>query len=475
MFAKSDREIVVLEGRKLRNFFAIDEREEVIAFAQTGLGKAVLVAMALGIMLLPIVIKRLNSPLWSIVVVAIAALHAYLPAYRGLILFASAWLTTLFWLPVVTSYDYASMVLVLLVCWLTLVYVRHFKTHLLARRPLIALLTCLGVMSFCATRIPTGPLREMSWSFVAVFSSYIWYVCYAIVDLRGRKPAPVLTQMGVLKPFWLTSSTPYGKGAAFLLKHLSTTPRELAITQIKAVKLLLWMVVLLLIQSATYRVFIVMLEIPKQVDAIAAYVQGNPYPRWINWCAVTLDTAFFSIYIAVYGHKAIGLARLAGFRLPRNTCRPLESRTLADFWNRYNFYFKEIMVDFFYIPTFLKTGKKYPRLRMFIATFMAAGVGNFIFHFIRDLYEIHTKGAAELAFSYLSYALYCSLLAIGIGISQLRLHAGIKPADTWWGRARSFVVVWGFIVLLQNFDINMRPFSVQDNIAFTASLFGFGY
>ena len=73
MFAKSDREIVVLEGRKLRNFFAIDEREEVIAFAQTGLGKAVLVAMALGIMLLPIVIKRLNSPLWSIVVVAIAA------------------------------------------------------------------------------------------------------------------------------------------------------------------------------------------------------------------------------------------------------------------------------------------------------------------------------------------------------------------------------------------------------------------
>ena len=112
---------------------------------------------------------------------------------------------------------------------------------------------------------------------------------------------------------------------------------------------------------------------------------------------------------------------------------------------------------------------------MFIATFMAAGVGNFIFHFIRDLYEIHTKGAAELAFSYLSYALYCSLLAIGIGISQLRLHAGIKPADTWWGRARSFVVVWGFIVLLQNFDINMRPFSVQDNIAFTASLFGFGY
>ena len=458
--------------KKLRSFLAIDEREAVIAFAQTPAGKTLLVVIALAILLLPPVVKRLDPPIWSIVVIGVAAAHAYLPSCRGLILFFSAWLTTLFWLPVVSPYDYASTALVLIVCWLSLVYVRHFKTHLLARRPVVALLGCLAVMTFGSARMPAGPLQDMSWSFLVIFSIYIWYLCYAIVDVRGRNPAPDLIQMGVQKAFWLTSSTPIGKGAAFLLKHLSTTPRELAITQIKAVKLLIWMLTLILIQSAIYRVFTVMLGIPKQDQAVAAYIQGNPYPLWINWISVVLDTVVFSIYLGVYGHKAIGVARLAGFRLPRNMCRPLESRTLAEFWNRYNFYFKEVMVDLFYIPTFLKAPKKYPRVRMFRATFMAAGVGNYLFHIIRDLYEVQTRGAADLAYSYLSYALYCSLLATGIGISQLRQHAGFKPNNTWWSKVRSFLLIWGFISLLQNFDINMRQFSVLENLAFTASLFG---
>ena len=461
--------------KRLRGFFAIDEREAVIAFAQTPVGKTLLVAIALAILLLPPVVKRLESPLWGMVVVGVAAAHAYLPSYRGLILFLSAWLTTLFWLPVISPYDYVSTALVMVVCWLSLVYVRHFKTHLLARRPVVALLGCLAVMTFAFAQMPAGPLQDMSWSFQVVFSIYIWYLCYAIVDVRGRNPAPDLVQMGVQKAFWLNSSTPLGKGAAFLLRHLSTTPRELAITQIKAVKLLIWMTVLILIQSAIHRVFTVMLGIPKQDQAVVAFIQGNPYPLWINWISVILDTVIFSIYLAVYGHKAIGVARLAGFRLPRTMCRPMESRTLAEFWNRYNFYFKEVMVDLFYIPTFLRAPKQYPRVRMFIATFMAAGVGNFVFHIIRDLYEVHTKGFADLACSYLSYALYCGLLATGIGISQLRQHAGARPSNTWWGRVYSFVVIWGFITLLQNFDINMRQYSVLENLAFTASLFGIGY
>ena len=300
--------------KKLRSFLAIDEREVVIAFAQTPAGKTLLVVIALAILLLPPVVKRLDPPIWSIVVIGVAAAHAYLPSCRGLILFFSAWLTTLFWLPVVSPYDYASTALVLIVCWLSLVYVRHFKTHLLARRPVVALLGCLAVMTFGSARMPAGPLQDMSWSFLVIFSIYIWYLCYAIVDVRGRNPAPDLIQMGVQKAFWLTSSTPIGKGAAFLLKHLSTTPRELAITQIKAVKLLIWMLTLILIQSAIYRVFTVMLGIPKQDQAVAAYIQGNPYPLWINWISVVLDTVVFSIYLGVYGHKAIGVARLAGFR-----------------------------------------------------------------------------------------------------------------------------------------------------------------
>ena len=459
--------------KRLRDFLAIDEREEVIAFSQTIMGKIVLIIAAASLLLSPPVVKRLNTPSWSIVVIGVAAAHAYLPTYRGLILCVSAWLTALFWLPVVSSYDYGSLALVFTACWLSLIYVRRFKTHVLARRPVVTLLAFLGLMTYASSQMPSGPMQDRSWSFVVIFSVYIWYLCYALIDERSRNPSPDLIQMGVQQPFWLSSSTPIGKGAAYLSKHLSSSPRDLAITQIKGLKLLAWMVALILIQSAIYRVFMGMLDIPKQSEAIRAYLQGNPYPSWVSWIAVTLDTVYFSIFIAVYGHHAIGVARLAGFRLPRNTCRPMESRTLADFWNRYNFYFKEVMVDFFYIPAFLKGSKRYPRLRMFLATFMAAGVGNFLFHFIRDLYEVHTRGFSALATSYLSYALYCAALAVGIGISQLRLHNGVKPQDTPLARLKSFIVVWGFIVLLQNFDINMRPFSIEENIRFTASLFGF--
>ena len=35
----------------------------------------------------------------------------------------------------------------------------------------------------------------------------------------------------------------------------------------------------------------------------------------------------------------IACVRMAGFRALRNTYRPLESRTVAEFWNRYAFYF----------------------------------------------------------------------------------------------------------------------------------------
>lgn len=457
--------------QKFRHYVAIDERPALVALAQKKTGKLLIIALAVGLLLLPPVAKRLDTPLWSVVAVLVAAAHAYLPSCRAWVLFISAWVTSLFWLPRDSSWNYLVLGMTFTVCWLSIIYARGFKSHFFARRPVVSLLTGLFLVTGSSALMPPGTIKEVSWTFVTVFSVFIWYLCYAIVDQRSKNPNPVLVQLGVQQPFWLTSSTPVGKGAAFIRKHLSATPQELAVTQLKAIKLLIWMVLLILIQSAIYRVFVDYLGIPSQQHAISAYLAGSPYPRWVNWLSVTLDTVYFSIFIAVYGHQAIGIARLAGFRLPRNTCRPLESRTLAEFWNRYNFYFKEVMVDFFYIPTFLKAPKKYPRLRMFIATFMAAGTGNFVFHFIRDLGEIHTHGMMELTRSYLSYALYCSVLATGIGLSQLRLHAGIKPGESIGARAWSFVVVWGFIVILQNFDINMRMFSVEDNLRFTASLF----
>jgi len=45
---------------------------------------------------------------------------------------------------------------------------------------------------------------------------------------------------------------------------------------------------------------------------------------------------------------------MAGFATLRNTYRPLESRSIAEFWNRYYYYFKEMLISFFFYPTFFR-------------------------------------------------------------------------------------------------------------------------
>ena len=54
------------------------------------------------------------------------------------------------------------------------------------------------------------------------------------------EPSPLPLQMSLLRPYWSPAYLPFGKGAAFLRKHLSTTPHALAVTQLKAIKLLVW-------------------------------------------------------------------------------------------------------------------------------------------------------------------------------------------------------------------------------------------
>jgi hypothetical protein len=300
----------------------------------------------------------------------------------------------------------------------------------------------------------------------------MWFFAFALLDLRSRERSPLLFQMGIFNPFWGSTATPFGKGAAFLRKHQSRTPEDLAVTQLKSLKLLVWALFLLLTSKVLVELFEVQLGIPKAELAYAAFLSGKPYPILTNWASVVWATAWDLLWLSVLGHKIIAVARLAGFRLPRNTWRPLESRTLVEFWNRYYYYFKELLVEFFFFPTFLKAFRKRPRLRVFFATFMAAGVGNALYHYIRDINAVAIVGLWKATESYASYLFYCVVLAIGIGISQARVSAGRKPSSTFIGTSWSMLCVWTFIVCLHVFADETRILSFPDRCSFFASLFG---
>jgi hypothetical protein len=456
---------------QFRTVWAIDERPTFLQFTRKPVGRICLFILAIGL-LLPAWLGGLKSfPSTSFVGIVAAAGYAHLPKYRSLILFFATWIIAFITLPS-TLFVYGSTVAFMLFAWISLRFVRAHRQNFYSRRPVVTLLCVCFVLSLLGGQIPAGRGADFAWDFLFIFKEYIWFLAFAIVDQRSKSTSPDIFQMGILKPFWGSSNVPYGKGAAFLRKHWSKTSEELLVTQIKGLKLLAWSVVLSILQYALIQLFSHRIGIPSVDSAISAVLSEKPFPTWAGWGAIVLDTTVAALSLAAGGHKIIGIARLAGFRLPRNTCRPMQSRTLAEFWNRYYFYFKELLVDFFYIPTFLGIFKQHPRLRHFFATFMAAGVGNAIYHFVRDIHFVKELGPLQAVESYAGYIFYCTVLAIGIGISQLRMLAGIKPSSTFMGRIYSFATVWSFIVCIHVFGTDSHDHTLFEKLIFMSSLFG---
>lgn len=475
--------------RTLREWLAIDERASVVAFAQTPIGRALIFAIGL------LAVSRYFDAWATLLAVSAALAAAYLPKYRNPVLFTATWLATL--IETATSGNdfaehiglvitqeglgelsagglaIASLLLVMAGIGSLLGYVRRHPKSLIARRPVITMLALEAVLcGLSLLDIMQGLPRVLVWSLLVVLTPFIWFLPYAIIDQRATAGQPLLLQMAALRPFWSPTYLPFGKGAAFLQKFLAKTADELSVTQLKGIKLLVWSNLLLALQAALGWLLVGHLDTPTVAQTVDAFLQGQPYPLLTSWTALAWSTARFALQIAIWAHLFIGLARLAGYRLPRGSWRPLESRTLMDYFNRFHYYFKELLVDFFFIPTFFKTFRQHPRLRMFFATFMAAAVGNALWHFVRDIDLIARVGLAAAVQTYTSYLFYCVVLATGVGLSQVRAGQGIRPPDTLAGKLYSLIFVWSFVVCLHLFSDGSRQHSLGERLSFLASLFG---
>jgi hypothetical protein len=353
---------------------------------------------------------------------------------------------------------------------------RRFRNHTLGRAPVFvqhivyACLLGLGV---------SGALKDYAqvaaWSLLAVFSAYFWYLAYALIDQRRREPAPMVLHLATFNPFAWPTLVPMGKGAANWRSLEATTPEELAVTQLKALKLLVWALLLSGVHSVFRWSVYDQLRVPELKVAFDYFLQGSYAPTPYSLVSVVASLPERLLAMAVMGHIIIATARLAGFRLLRNTYRPLSSRTIAEFWNRYVYYFKEILVHVYFYPTFLRCFKRHPRLRVAFATFMAAGVGNFVFHFMMQTPSIAKYGLVEALMRVQTYAFYCLLLSAGIIASQLRAR---RPApDAGWFRYQFLpsLSVLAFFCLLSFFDGPQRHVSLAQHFEFLARSFGLAH
>ncbi len=358
------------------------------------------------------------------------------------------------------------------------------KDRWYAKRPIRNLLVFYILLLIAATSVPfSSPQDVYLWTFLAVLGKYLWFFNYTLLDRHNKETPPLALQTGYYFPFWGGSNTPFPKGAAYLRKIEAKNPEQLAISQLKGIKLLYWALLLALLEKLLNQIFYgnantshafsgitFSLDIPS-LYTVLHDVAGHSYPWYMNWLALLANFFTRLLWFSVWGHVIIACCRMAGYNALRNTYKPLQSASIADFWNRFYYYFKELLVDNFFYPAFLRYFKKWPRIRLFFATFAAAGFGNILYHFLRETGSIADNGFWPALWSFRVYMFYGIVLSTAISISQL--YEKKRPTDMSWLR-KNFVTpvfVVGFYCILSIFDSSDRNLSLGDHFIFLLKLF----
>jgi hypothetical protein len=353
-----------------------------------------------------------------------------------------------------------------------LLMLRRRASWVLSHPTLVLLVSFLGLLATTQEPVTAGVPRLLIWSLLMTVQPYLWFLIYALAEV-GKDDTPVWQHFSVFHPLWGSTLTPFGKGLSYLRRFEAKTPEELAVTQLKGLKLAAWTLLLAVALNGFTEIVHDRFGLPNFDDALIRHIDGNPASRWVCWVSLIAYFVEDLLSMSIFGGIIVSGARLAGFRLLRNTYRPLEATTLAEFWNRYYFYFKELLVDHFFYPTFVRCFRNHRRLRLFFATFTAACVGNLLFHFVRDVHFVGEMGLWNAVVGEQSHAFFTFVVATSVGVSQLRRAP--KPDGGNWFRARLLPFIWvcAFFCILHIFDAPLdREHSLWQRGGFLLYLLG---
>jgi hypothetical protein len=449
----------------------IDADPRVVAFAQTAAGKLAILAAAAVLFYF----RGVRDPLVIIVLTGILFLprHAWaLMAIGGI-----------YWIPSMVKGGFSleqraiGMTLAVATAALLRMIVHRWPKGFIGRSPRLALLGVFAAAVGAALLTPAGPGSLLLWSLAASLSACLWIFSFALTDRPDTSLWPNAAMFFSFFPTVLASTTPFFKRPSAMRRMEAKTAQERAIVQLKGLKLLAWSFLLSLVW-ATLDTTWGAVGIPKLPDAIAASTAHHA-PSWYL-CWASLLTGFIDSVLrtAIWGDTVVAGCRLAGFKLLRNSYRPLESRTIVDFWNRYYYYFKELIADFFFYPVYMRCFKRHPRVRILFATWVSVGLGVPLFHFVRDIDVVRQLGLWRAVTGYHVYLCYATMLSVGIGISQIRKMSaprnpsGNPPESFLRTRVLPIAGVILFFCFLQVFDELRRTVPIREHLLFLTRLIG---
>jgi hypothetical protein len=357
--------------------------------------------------------------------------------------------------------------------WLWLEYQRKNPTGFAGRRPLLVHLWAFGLLVAAGCLLSPGTWSHATfWVLMAIWGSSFWMLAYMMTDLKGGNSTPNVARAGFMRPVWGGSATPIGKGHSYLGKFEAKNEEDLAVTRLKAVKLIVWAAILNALYVALDGLIHGQAGVPTLHQSVMAQIGGHDLALGMRWAGLITTYFLDLIIIAFWGHVLVSIVRMIGYRIPRNTVNPLASRSLAEFWNRYFFYYKELLVDFFFYPAFLRWFKKTPKLRIAFATLCAAGFGNFLYHAMSEIHVFALMDVADALPRFTTFAFYVLVLSTGLIVSQIRGRRP-KPEDGFWRyQVLPRLNVMLFFCFLKIFDDIFGHGSLTDRFTFLAGLFG---
>jgi hypothetical protein len=352
------------------------------------------------------------------------------------------------------------------------------------RRPQIALHGAFWVvlaLVWCTAGMT--PVRERPLALLAITLPFLlWRLGYLLKSGQRGKAArtSAADHAFYLFPVWGGSATPYGKGLDSLARFEARDATSLARAQLAGVKCL----VLALVAKAAMFVMagLVFAEAKHPLAAIGAGIphleelvqRREEIALPVAWLAIYCDLVWSVLRIAAKGHVYVAVLRLLGFNVFRNTYKPLLAPSVVEFWNRYYYYFKELLAEFFFYPTYTRT-KGATWWRTLLAIFAAAFLGNLYYHVLEHDDALLAADVAGLAAAFAPRTVYCFLLAAGIWVSMLReqRRRGVAAApEPAWVRVRRIAGVWTFFALIHVWAGATATPTTLERTRFVLSLFG---
>jgi hypothetical protein len=318
---------------------------------------------------------------------------------------------------------------------------------------------------------------------VLALAFLLWRLGYLLLSgQRGRMAGTRFSDhLLYVYPAYGGTGTPYGKGLDHLARHEAATAEALARSQLAGLKLLalaaIYHGLLALMAGLVYAE-------PRApwsthglgVPRVEALLPAGARAPWAAaWSALYAGLVWDVLKLAARGHEIVGVLRLFGFNVFRNTYKPLLAPSVVEFWNRYYYYFKELLVEFFFFPTYVRRFRRRPALRMLAATLAAAGLGNLYYHIVFNDTFLLTLDLAGLRPWLEARSFYCLLLSLGIYVSmrreQRRRGAAAATPVSMPTRIRQIAGVWTFFALISIWaDASSATFGQR--VEFFASLFG---